>query len=206
MSFFKLSAIGIALVIWQASSWASIPLGGVRKSADGKFDLYGCMQSNAYYIVNFAAYQQDPNKPVTHKTLPPPECVNIPAIGPTFISVDLLDRDVRRKQVALKIVREDGQTVAELPYFEPKQGVAALNVDFKTAGHYTAVLYVNDTDLNMPPESSALRIPLTVALVIDEPATKTALNGFFIVLATLVAALAFAVPRWLKTPANLTES
>lgn len=206
MSFIKTLAIGIGLLTWQASTWASIPLGGVRKSADGKFDMYGCMQSNAYYIVNFAAYQKDPNTPVSHKTLPPPECINIPATGPTFISVDLLDRDVRRKPVALKILREDGQAIAELPYFEPKQGVAALNVDFNAAGHYTAVVYVNDTDLNMPPESSALRIPLTVALAIDEPATKNALNGFFILLAALVAGLALVVPRWLKTPANLTES
>ena len=92
--------------------------------------MYGCMHSNDYYVVNFAAYQLDPNQAKNDKTLPAAECVDMPFAGKTQISVDLLDRDVRRKQTALKIVRSDGQTIAETPMTISKQGVISTTVDF----------------------------------------------------------------------------
>ncbi|CAD6877040.1 hypothetical protein [Methylomonas fluvii] len=182
---------------WQAG--ASVPLGGNRKGVGGAFDMYGCMQSNNYYVVNFAAYQFDPSQTKDSKTLPTAECIDIPSVGKTQITLDLLDRDVRKKPVALKILREDGATLAELPMAVAKQGVVSVGVDFKSPGKYQATLLVNDTDLHTDPEISALHIPLTVALVVEQPATEKPLWIFFIVIGILVAALAYFLPRLLRS-------
>jgi hypothetical protein len=188
---------------WQAD--ASVPLGGNRKGVGGAFDMYGCMQSNDYYVVNFAAYQFDPNQAKDSKALPTAECIDLPLVAKTQITLDLLDRDVRKKQVALKILREDGQTLTELPMAVAKQGVVSVSVDFKSAGKYQAVLQVKDSDLNIDPEISALHIPLTVALVVEQPASEKPLWIFFIVIGLLVAGLAYFLPRLLSSkPAATT--
>jgi opacity protein-like surface antigen len=194
-------AIGAVTFVLLASSWqanASVPLGGNRKGAGGSYDMYGCMQTNDYYVVNFAAYQSASSLTKDSKTLPEAECIDLPMTGKTQITLDLLDRDVRKKQVGLKILREDGQIISELPMAVAKQGVISTSVDFKAAGKYQAVLYVNDTDLNTPPETSALHIPLTVALVTEPSTGQNSMLLFFIGIGTLITALAYFMPRLLK--------
>lgn len=179
---------------------ASVPLGGNRKGAGGSYDMYGCMLTNDYYVVNFAAYQFDPGQAQNGKQpLPETECVDMPMTGKTQISIDLLDLDVRKKPVALKILREDGQTVAELPMTVAKQGVLSAAVDFKTPGKYQAVLYVDDTDLHTPLDVSALHIPLTVGIASAQ--SEGGAGGLLILLAVtgaVIAISAYYVPRLLK--------
>jgi hypothetical protein len=184
----------ILLATTTTTALASIPLGGVRKSTDGKYDLYGCMHSNDYYIANFAAFQ----RPTDPKKMPPPECVNLPILGNTLISVDLLDRDVRKKEVKMRIIDDKGAVLLETPPTIAKQGVITGTVDFKTKGNYDVVVSVNDTDLNTPMEISALRIPITVAMDVVEPASKSAMLAFFGFIGTLTVALALVLPRFLK--------
>jgi hypothetical protein len=204
MTTLKICLVALLMLgfTWQAG--ASVPLGGNRKGVGGAFDMYGCMQSNEYYVVNFAAYQSDLSQSKDMKTLPTAECIDIPLVGKTQITLDLLDRDVRKKQVALKIRREDGQTLAELPMAVAKQGVVSVSVDFKSAGKYQAVLQVKDTDLNIDPEISALHIPLTVALAVEQPASEKPLWIFFIVIGLLVAGLAYFLPRLLNSKPTAT--
>ncbi|WP_347987666.1 hypothetical protein [Methylomonas sp. AM2-LC] len=185
------------LFITIGQAGASVPLGGNRKGNGGSYDMYGCMQSNDYYVVNFAAYQLDPSQAKDSKSLPVAECIDLPMTGKTQISIDLLDLDVRKKPVALKILREDGQTVAELPMAIVKQGVLSTTVDFKTSGKYLAVLTVDDTDLHTLPEVSALHIPLTVALVTEPSGGQNSLLILFII-GIIVAGSAYFVPRLLK--------
>lgn len=179
-------------------SHASVPLGNNRKGVGGSYDMYGCMHTNDYYVVNFAAYQLDTNQALDPRNMPTAECTDLPAIGKTQISIDLLDLDVRKKLVALKILRDDGQTVAELPMAVAKQGVLSLTVDFKIAGKYQAVISVDDTDLHTPLDVSALRIPLTVALVTDQSGGDHGLMILFIIFGIIVAAVAYFLPRLLK--------
>lgn len=186
----------LLLAISQAS--ASVPLGGNRKGVGGSYDMYGCMQANDYYVVNFAAYQVTPNQAKDSKSLPEAECIDLPATGKTQISIDLLDLDLRKKPVALKILRKEGQTVAELPMVIVKQGVLSTTVDFKTAGKYQAVLTVDDTDLHTPLAVSALHIPITVALVAEQSGGQNGLLILFSIIALIVAAAAYFVPRLLK--------
>lgn len=179
---------------------ASVPLGGNRKGAGGSYDMYGCMLTNDYYVVNFAAYQFDPSRNQGGKQpLPEAECVDLPMAGKTQISIDLLDLDVRKKPVALKILREDGQTVAEIPMAIAKQGVLSTAVDFKTPGKYQAVLYVDDTDLHTPLDVSALHIPLTVGMVSEQsPGGTGSLLILLAITGAVIAASAYYVPRLLK--------
>lgn len=181
---------------------ASVPLGGNRKGADGNYDLYGCMLANDYYVVNFSGYQLDPNQAKDDKSIPQAECVDLPRVGKTQIAVDLLDLDVRKKPVGLKILREDGQVIAEVPMAVAKQGVLTASVDFKTAGKYQAVLSVQDSDLHTPPETSALHMPLTVAMAVAPSAANAGsakgLGVVFGVLGLCLALAAYYIPRLLK--------
>lgn len=188
----------LALFIFQMNAESSVPLGAPKKAAGGKRDMFGCLQSNDYYVANFAAYQTDPQKLKETKTLPEAECVDLPLTGLTQISVDMLDRDVRHKEVALRVLRSDGQVVAETQPAVAKQGVLSVSADFKAPGKYELVVLVNDKDLNMPPEASALRIPLSVAVPPDIPAPKGGLAVFFVSIGLLVGGLAWFVPRMLK--------
>jgi len=167
----------------------------------GSYDMYGCMHANDYYVVNFAAYQLGTNEAIDLKNLPAAECNDIPNTGKTQISIDLLDLDVRKKPIALKILREDGQTIAELPMSVVKQGVLSLTVDFKSAGKYQAVISVDDTDLHTSPDVSALHIPLTVALVTEQSGDKSGLMIVFAIVGIAILASAYYVPRLLKPQA-----
>ena len=190
----------LILTLAAGQTQASVPLGGNRKGADGSYDLYGCMLSNDYYVVNFAAYQLAPNQAKDDKSIPQAECVDLPRLGKTQIAVDLLDLDVRKKPVGLKILREDGQVITEVPMAVVKQGVLTASVDFKTAGKYQAVLLVEDADLHTPVETSALHMPLTVAMAV---APSTSGNGkglgvVFGVLGLCLALAAYYIPRLLR--------
>ena len=189
------------LLLTTLQAGASVPLGGNRKGAGGSYDMYGCMQSNDYYVVNFAAYQVDPSQAQDSRNLPQAECIELPMTGKTQISIDLLDLDVRKKPVALKILREDGQTLAELPMTVAKHGVLSTTVDFKTAGKYQAVLFVDDSDLHMPLKANALHIPLTVALISEQSNAGSSLLLLLALIVAIVAASAYYVPRLLKPQA-----
>lgn len=177
-------------------AFASIPLGVGRKTASGTVEMYGCLQANDYYIVNFSAYPVAATK--TQKPLVA-ECVNISATGATVIAVDLLDRDLRHKKIALKVIGVDGQVFHETPFDVPKQGVASAQVNLAKAGSYEVVLYVEDTDLKVDKNINALHIPVTVAVPGAEPAARNTMAGFFVLITFLIVSLAIAVPHILKT-------
>lgn len=196
MKCLRYGLASMMLLITIGSVNASVPLGGNRKGVGGSYDMYGCMQSNDYYVVNFAAYQTAAS--ADSKSLPVAECIDLPAAGKTQLAIDLLDMDVRKKPVALKILREDGQVMADIPMAIAKNGVISTTVDFKTAGKYQAILLVDDKDLHTPLDISALHIPLTVALVTEQSAGGNSLWVLTIALGVLVAGAAYFVPRWLK--------
>lgn len=186
----------ILFAVCVSEAFASIPLGEGRKTASGTVDMYGCLQANDYYVVNFAAYPVEATKA---KKPPVPECVNLPDAGNTLITLDLLDRDVRRKQVAVKVLDEKGKLITETPLNISRQGVASVQANFTKAGKYETVLYVNDSDLNIDKNLSALHIPLTVAIPGEEPAARNTMTGFFSLLFLIIIGLAVAVPRLLGT-------
>lgn len=190
------SVIVVLMVLISISQvMASIPLGAGRKTATGTVDMYGCLQANDYYIVNFAAYPiaaTQAKKPVV------PDCINITATGNTVLSLDLLDRDVRAKKVALKVLTEAGQLLYQAPFAMAKQGVISAQVNLTRPGRYQAMLYVQDQDLKIDENLSALLIPLTVAMPEAEPAARNTVYGLFILISLMVLSLAVVVPRLLQ--------
>lgn len=153
------------------------------------------MQANDYYIVNFAAY---PLSATQAKNPVVPDCVNITATGDTVLSLDLLDRDVRAKKVALKVLTEAGQLLYQAPFAMAKQGVISAQVNLTRPGRYQAVLYVQDQDLKIDENQSALLIPLTVAMPEAEPAARNTVYGLFVLIGLMVLSLAIVVPRLLQ--------
>jgi hypothetical protein len=196
MNTIKVCFISLIFTCFIRETFASIPLGGGRKTATGTVEMYGCLQANDYYIINFSAYPvaaTQTKKPVVA------ECINISATGETIISLDLLDRDLRHKRIALKVIGGNGQVLHETPFEMPNKGVASAQVNLAKAGSYEVVLYVEDPELNVDKNLSALHIPVTVAMPWKEPAARNTMTGFFALIGLLVAALAVVVPRILKT-------
>lgn len=176
---------------------ASVPL-APRVGAGGKVDMFGCMQSNDFYIANFAAYSVSQQK--DNKTPIDPQCTDLPMVGKTQIAVDLLDRDVRRKPAWLKIFDNHGALIAQTNPAINKQGVITTTVNFAHQGQYDVVLYVEDNDLNVAPEISALHIPLAVAVTTPGPAVTTSqwlwVTGF---IALFALAIGLITPRLQKS-------
>jgi hypothetical protein len=187
--------IFILLTASIAQAFASIPLGVGRKTATGTVEMYGCLQANDYYIINFAAYPvaaTKSKKPVVA------ECVNLSATGKTIISLDLLDRDLRHKKIAIEIIDGNGQVLQKTPFDIPNQGVATAQVDFPKSGKYNVVLHVEDPETKLDNSLSALQIPVTVAMPSAEPAARNTMTAFFTLIVLLIIGFAVAIPRLLK--------
>ena len=152
--------------------------------------MFGCMQSNGYYDVSLAAYQVDPQRPPNDRAPPVAYCLEIPRAGPTRITLDLLGRDVRRKQLAIMVIDSAGKRVLDTPMREARQGVVSADVDFSVPGRYDLVLYVDDTDLRIAPDIGALHMPLRVAIPASPP---TADLGQWATVVFVVGALSWAL-------------
>lgn len=162
--------IKIMLLWWLSGSvMASVPL-APRMGVNGKIDMFGCMQSNDYYIANFAVYPLSQLK--DSKTPIVPYCQDTPFTGMSQLSLDLLDRDVRKKTVWLKVFDRHNTVVAQTQPSINKQGVLTTTVNFSGQGQYDVVLYVEDPDLNTDPQTTALHIPLAVALITPGPSAS----------------------------------
>jgi hypothetical protein len=190
--------MGLLLLVSDIAS-ASVPL-APRKNAIGKMDMFGCMQSNAFYIVNFASYQTDPQTPGAKQASTSVFCQNLPASGPTQLTVDLLDRDVRHKPVWIKVFNADKQPLFETPKVVAKQGVITATLDFPIPAIYDLVVYVDDNDLNIAPDIGALHIPLYAGVSPPEqPTSGLPVIAFLVITAIAVIVLGWYLPRKLKT-------
>ena len=90
----------------------------------------------------------------------------------TYLSIDLLDRDVRKTPVALRVIREEFSeeggrppqelgVLKEIPAKLYPNGTADISVDIKQPGHYALVATIGSEAIS---EDDRLRIPFTVAV------------------------------------------
>ena len=121
------------LFLLTANALASVPL-APRTGVGGKIDMFGCMQTNDFYIANFAVYpiSQMKDKKTTIAGL----CEDLPYLGNAQITIDLLDRDVRRKPVWLKVFDSKKNLIAQTEPKIEKQGVLTTTVNFEKQGKY----------------------------------------------------------------------
>lgn len=198
MKPYKMALKALPWLLAVQAANASIPL-APRMGAGGKMDMFGCMLSNDFYIANFAAYQKTAQQAQNAKAMLFPLCQEIPKIGETQITVDMLDRDVRHKAVALKLFDSDQHLLTETPAKVLGQGYISTTVNFPKPGHYDLVAYVDDQDLKVASKISALHIPLTVAIAVPGP-SASAVNFLSIALGvgTFAVGLGVLVPRLMK--------
>ncbi|NJD05741.1 MAG: hypothetical protein FIA97_04490 [Methylococcaceae bacterium] len=133
-----------------------------------------CLIANDFYAVHFTALQE--GRKAGEKTDFEKYCQEIPSTGRIYLSVDLLDRDVRSTPIALRVVEEsvfeDGRpsetksTLAETSPKIYKNGTADTQVAVSQPGHYALIVTVGDGPIT---EDDQLRIPFSVAL---PPATN----------------------------------
>lgn len=130
----------------------------------------GCLVGNDFYAVHFTAIQEGRQK--GERTDFAKYCQEIPTVGKTYLSIDLLDRDVRKTPITLKVVEEefnedDGRppkvlrTITELPGKIYNNGVADIAADLPQPGHYALIASIGEEALS---EDDHLRIPFTVAI------------------------------------------
>lgn len=129
---------------------ASAPVG----QADDTRKL-DCLITNDFYAVHLTAYQV--------KAGFKPYCQELPNTGTTFITLDLLDRDVRNAPMTVRVQRErdDGRptTLTELPRRTYPAGVVEAVADLPEPGRYRVVLEMGETKAS----EDLITIPMTVA-------------------------------------------
>ena len=141
-----------------------------------------CLIANDFYAVHFTALQTGMQK--GEKTPFEKYCQEVPATGKTYLTVDLLDRDVRNTPISLRVIEEaifdNGRapetlaTVAETPAKIYKNGSADIPVDITKPGHYALIVTVGDDAIT---EDDRLRVPFSVGL--PAPTNYTNLYGKF---------------------------
>jgi hypothetical protein len=163
----------IALGLGQPAQAAN----NVRNPGDmrGKYSgaSMSCLVANDFYAVHFSAMQVGRQKEENNDFVK--YCREIPKVGVTYLTIDLLDRDVRSLPIKLKVIEEeigaDGsprlvKTLTEVPPRVYKNGTLDTKVEFTTPGHYALVAEIGDEMLT---EDDRLRIPFSVALPSVQP-------------------------------------
>lgn len=191
-SLLRLAAI-LALTATCAVAFGA----GGRSLGDGRKNYSGsnmeCLIANDFYMVHFTAMQEgrQPGEATNFARY----CQEVPAVGRTFLSIDLLDRDVRATPIALRVVEEEvfdddrlpeqKTTLMEVPGKIYKNGTADLHVDIARPGHYALIATIGE---NIVTDDDRLRVPFSVGLPASTDYSKVAGRA-----TTAIVTLFFAV-------------
>lgn len=171
-----LSASLLAILLAGPALAANAP----REPLNGRQSYSGsnmsCLIANDFYVVHFTALQ--PGMAKNESTPFVKYCQEVPTIGKTYLTIDLLDRDVRTTPISLRVVEEefgvDGAptreiaTLAEVPGKIYKNGTADTHVDITKPGHYALIATIGEDGVT---EDDRLRIPFSVGLPSPSKAT-----------------------------------
>jgi hypothetical protein len=136
-------------------------IAGCNKEDDNKqpqvedINSVGCLITNDFYAVHFSAYLQPSAENKSDRTaLLKPYCQELPGIGKTFFSADLIDRDVRKTPIGIRIIEIDHidnkniesikeiRTLVEVPPKFYPQGVVETHADIDKIGDYAVILII----------------------------------------------------------------
>ena len=155
-----------------------------------------CVVSNDGYDVHFTAYARaSPEDGMPGEAEPPVQfCQDLPATGPTHLTLDLMNREARTQPVALRVVREGDDddpeaSVPKSPLLDvPSKlyptGVLEADVGLDEPGEYAVLV---NFDKGAGHGQGQVRIPLRVAQTGWLPTIIGPLIGVLL-LAALVAA------------------
>jgi hypothetical protein len=153
----------LLLVVWtsQAGAHGGESMGGMDKGD-------ACVQKKGHYTIHFAAYQQQYGESAISmlqevgseklKREFQSYCEGIPKTGKMAITFDLLNEEMRELPISVQIVEAgedqgkghgEGQgghthTVISLPPTVYRDGSIRLTADIPTAGHYKAMMKLED--------------------------------------------------------------
>lgn len=127
-----------------------------------------CLVANDFYAVHFTALQ--PGKQSGEKTEFVKYCREIPTTGMLYLTLDMLDRDVRSTPISLRVVEDvldpatgkykSGETLKEEPSKIYKGGTADTHIEISRPGHYAVIATFGQDEI--AGEDDQLKIPFSV--------------------------------------------
>ncbi|MEI7840805.1 MAG: hypothetical protein WCJ11_09920 [Methylococcaceae bacterium] len=115
----------------------------------------GCLVANDFYAVHFSAYLKPttPQQGDDRNALLKPFCQELPDVGKAFFAADLIDRDIRKTPIGIRIIEiektgskpSDFKEIRELTHVEPKiysTGVVEAQANLDKKGDYTLILLI----------------------------------------------------------------
>jgi hypothetical protein len=156
-----------------------------------------CMITTDFYIVHLSSYQEPKKTDSKKRHRFKPFCQVLPEHGPSFLSLDFIDRDLRQMPIGMQVIELkedpegkemiDGAIIAESPAQNYKTGVAQIQVNFPKPGHYALIASVGDDMF-----ADKIRIPLRVG--IGSEFNWSSLLPYL--MAVLVAFIAYGIYRF----------
>jgi hypothetical protein len=169
-SLFILSLFSVALL--QTACMKDPDASGAQE--EEKYKFAGCaIRYQGKLYVHFAAYQDQPQdgengRPGDARDRFRPYCQDIPAATKTFMTVDIVDKEIREKLLTVRVtehsVDAEGAAAAPLKLVEvpPKKyenGVVEVTANFTEAGMYDLLLLEEGGN-----KKNTITIPLSVGL------------------------------------------
>lgn len=183
--------------------WAQADL-AIGQSDDSLSGLK-CMITTDFYIVHFSALQ-----PKDGETDPKerfrPYCHDLPEVGKSYLTVDLVDQDARQIPIALRLIEEaqasesnevqQVRTLMEVPGKVYKTGVVSTEATFDKPGRYALLVDIGEAVA----EEDTIRIPLRVGLDSGkrESGGGSGGGGGLIIILGAVALILYMVLRFLR--------
>lgn len=119
----------------------------------------GCLITNDFYAVHFSVYvksstvKQDSSD---REALLKPYCQELPRTGKAFFGVDLIDRDIRKTPIGIRVVEleligsddskpedfKEVRTITEVPPKIYSKGVVEAQADINKNGYYAMILLI----------------------------------------------------------------
>jgi hypothetical protein len=179
----------------------------------------GCLITNDFYAVHFSVYvktstgKQDASD---RAALLKPYCQELPDIGKAYFSADLIDRDIRKTPIGIRVVEleltgsddskpEDFKEVRTITEVVPKlypQGVVEAQADISKNGYYALFLLIGGEEAIS--DEDKLRIPFHVGGDPDALPKKTLMLIAAGVVALIVLIIIALV--WYRKKGKPTES
>ncbi|NOT11802.1 MAG: hypothetical protein HOP23_08230 [Methylococcaceae bacterium] len=174
-------------------------------------DSVGCLIANDFYAVHFSVYlkpshSKQGNAVEDREALLTPYCQELPNTGKAFFAADLIDRDVRKTPIGIRLVElektgkddkkaesfKELKTVLEMaPKLYPR-GVVEAQADIAKEGYYALYLAIGGDEALS--EDDRLRIQIHVggnpyALITKNIIPLSIGLGVFVVVVTIVLAV-----------------
>lgn len=119
----------------------------------------GCLITNDFYAVHFSVYVKTATAPKDasdREALLKPYCQELPTIGKAFFAADLIDRDIRKTPIGIRVVEleltgsddtkpenfKEVRTITEVPAKEYSKGVVEAQADIDKNGYYALFLII----------------------------------------------------------------